>query len=112
MDHQHSFVRWKKQGKPPEMWLKCCDPHCTYIAPRSLLIGKASLCPQCKSREVILDHEALRRARPLCIECRNTKESKTYKLAKKLVETATSVEELSAFLPTNTEKEEEHDNYL
>jgi hypothetical protein len=83
--HTHSYVRWKRQGKDNEWWYKCADPHCTYIAPRSLVIGKSSLCPECHEHEFILDHEALRRAVPKCHHCRNTKEAKARRAGEELI---------------------------
>lgn len=74
------------QGNPPEWWFKCNDPNCFYTAPRSLILGKTSLCPQCHIHELILDKEAMRRAVPRCINCRETKEAKAYKAAKNLIE--------------------------
>ena len=79
--HTHSLVKWKVQGTgmQQEMWYRCADPTCYFTAPRSLIQGKESLCPQCREHTLILDPQALKRAKPLCINCRGTKEAKQYK---------------------------------
>ena len=92
LQHVHSYVFWKYQGgvknpeTPKEAWYKCADAHCTHTAPRSFILDKASICPKCFSKELILDREALKRKRPLCIDCRNTKEAQQYRKAKVILE--------------------------
>lgn len=82
LDHIHSYVKWRKQKSDNHQLWKCADPHCTANYRQDAIEGKASLCPQCFTKELILDPDALRRVRPLCIECRNTKEAKVYKASK------------------------------
>lgn len=84
MNHTHSYIKWKKT-KSGEIWFKCADPNCTHTAPASLIKGKVTLCPQCKVTEFILDREALRRAVPKCVNCRDTKEAKLIKAAEGLM---------------------------
>jgi hypothetical protein len=86
LQHTHSYIFWKVQGTSPEPWYKCADAHCTHTAPRSLILDKASICPKCFNRELILDRDALKRKRPLCIECRNTREAQMHRKAKSLLE--------------------------
>lgn len=84
--HAHSFVRYKIMGNPPEMHWKCADPHCLFVVPGSLISGKASLCPNCLDGEVILNKEAMRRKRPVCLKCQNTKEGKAYRAAQAVLD--------------------------
>lgn len=79
-DHKHSWVRYKRTDKT--VWFKCNDPRCTSVMDRELLIGKLSLCPKCKLEEFELEREALKRKMPLCLNCRNTSESRRYKAVK------------------------------
>lgn len=83
-NHTHSYIKWKKT-KGGEVWFKCADPTCTHTAPASLIKGKYTLCPQCKINTFTLDREALRRAVPKCVDCRDTKESKVIKVAEQLM---------------------------
>jgi hypothetical protein len=87
LKHTHSLVQWKKRGKDQEMHWKCADPECTFFAPQSLVIDKLTLCPECKTVTFILDWEddLLRRARPLCINCRNTASAREFKAVKEVV---------------------------
>lgn len=83
LKHTHSFVRYKRTEKT--VWFKCADPECTAIYDREMVTGKASLCPKCKTTVFILDSQAVKRAEPLCLECRNTKEGRAHRRAKTLV---------------------------
>lgn len=92
--HIHSFVRYKYSKKlvtsgPAKgsnvIYYKCNDPLCTTTYDREMLVGKLNLCPSCKVNTFILDRQALKRAVPKCIECRNTKEGKRHKAAVALV---------------------------
>lgn len=77
IDHTHIYVYYKIIGD--EEHYKCDDPHCTHFAPVSLIVDKASICSLCRQRELILTKETLRRVRPRCIECSETKEAKTFR---------------------------------
>lgn len=84
IDHVHTYGKWKKQGNPPEQWYRCLDPACTHIAPRSLIVGKYSLCSVCKETQVILDWKQLdRRKQCVCLNCQQTNEGKLYRENKK-----------------------------
>jgi hypothetical protein len=77
----------------------CADPHCTHKELREYLIGKASRCSNCKN-EFVLTHEDLKRARPLCINCSNTKEAIAFREQKEKIASI-----LSPFLPIESEEE-------
>jgi hypothetical protein len=75
LKHTHSYVRWKIQvgrkrfdkkigGEPA---YRCNHPECTHFAPRSLVIGKRSVCSRCGS-EFILTATDLQKAAPVCPE--------------------------------------------
>lgn len=92
LKHTHSYVRMKEYGrkdkrtKSGELVFKCNDPRCTSFAPRSMVLGKMSLCPSCGVNEFKLDHDALARVTPKCPACRNTKEGKQIQAARNIVQ--------------------------
>lgn len=57
----------------------CTHPQCNHYLLRRDVRGKLSLCPQCMKNTLILDSAALKRYRPLCVMCRDTKEAKEVK---------------------------------
>lgn len=73
LDHVHTFVRWKKLFN--EWHFRCADPDCMKVSPQSLLVGKRSICAICRKEEMILSNDDLRRAKPRCAMCSNTKEA-------------------------------------
>lgn len=82
--HTHSYIRYRTT-KSGRIEYKCADPICPHIAERNFLVGKLSLCPACAS-EFILTRDSLRRARPLCMNCSNSKESQQYRKTKSVVD--------------------------
>lgn len=81
--HVHTWVKWKKNFG--EMQYRCKDPDCFDIKPKSLLVGKKSLCTICR-QEMTLTLEDLRRANPRCINCSDTKAAKKHKEIEKAVD--------------------------
>ena len=79
LNHIHTFVKYGKKS------YRCFDPECTSIYSKDMLHGKASKCTDCGS-EFILTHEDLKRARPKCLKCSNTKEARTFQAAARLFE--------------------------
>lgn len=78
--HTHIYVFFEtRKGMD---YYKCDDPHCTHVAPRNLIVGKASVCSACRNSELILTWAILRRRRPKCLECANTKEAKDFRHTK------------------------------
>lgn len=77
--HQHSYVFYKTTKK--HKYFKCNDPNCTHFLDAAMLLGKKTLCPKCKESVFILTHQALKRKRPLCLSCSNTKEAKQHAVA-------------------------------
>ena len=73
LDHVHIFVRWRKAFG--EWQYKCADPDCYEVKPLSLILGKRSRCAVCRQTEMILTREDLRRAKPRCKDCSNTKQA-------------------------------------
>jgi hypothetical protein len=82
LDHIHTFVRYRKMrpggttGKKEEWFYRCAHPDCGEVKSRTFLKGKRSMCAVCGQNPIILDYEALRRAKPNCPECSNTKKSR------------------------------------
>ena len=80
LDHTHSYVRKGTKGiAKKEKWWKCNDPKCTHFDRRENIIGKMSLCSHCGLKEFVLTREDLERAKPRCMDCRNTKDSRSLK---------------------------------
>lgn len=69
--HIHSYIRMNKK------FMKCDHPQCHHYLRTELLKNKESLCPVCHEETLILTREALRRAKPRCIKCSETKIAKT-----------------------------------
>lgn len=67
------------------IWV-CMDPDCTSRTSRVDLAGKRSLCNLCHA-EIILDSQALKRARPRCFACSKTNKAlEVNKVRQRLVE--------------------------
>lgn len=65
----------------------CLDPDCITAQKRADLVGKRSICTQCRKNEILLTHSDLRRAKPRCLECSDTKKAKDVrKVKEKLTE--------------------------
>jgi hypothetical protein len=73
-DHIHKYIRVS-----PNIYM-CADPDCMYRTNKLFLKGKRSICAEdgCET-EIILNPEALRRAKPKCLLHQDTAESKTAK---------------------------------
>lgn len=80
-NHIHEYVRIVKlDGTADKTRYRCAHPDCPHWQYKNLLKGKRSICAVCHSRELLLDREALRRAKPTCIECSNTEKSRSVRL--------------------------------
>lgn len=75
-NHVHMYVRYKKRPG----YYRCAASDCTHFLDSESVLGKASLCNDC-GNQMILTKEDLRRVKPKCIACSNTKKSKIYKMA-------------------------------
>jgi hypothetical protein len=75
LKHIHSYVRCPNRKN----FYKCDDPYCTHFVPRDLILGKACHCA-CGA-EFVLTREDLRRARPRCPNCSDTKVGREYRAA-------------------------------
>ena len=85
LKHTHQMMRVKgtvKDGRP--FLFMCADSHCTYKEEKKFLLGKASLCNTCR-KEMILTTEDLKRSKPMCRDCSNTKEAKEYRRLKEVI---------------------------
>jgi len=69
-DHTHKYVRVS-----PNIY-QCADPDCMYFTNKKFLKGKRSRCSEegCET-EIILNPEALRRAKPKCLLHQDTIEA-------------------------------------
>lgn len=83
LKHVHTYVRLKSRPNT----FKCDDPYCTHFERREMVLGKASLCNDC-GKEFILDREALRRVKPRCLECSDTKAGQELRNSKKVMQAA------------------------
>jgi hypothetical protein len=97
INHVHTYRRINK-----DLW-KCNDPYCTHTCRRELVQGKASICNKC-DKEIVMTPSAMQRRSPLCLECSNTAEARSYKKAKALVESLRTLTEPPAPEPKSAEK--------
>lgn len=66
-----------------------------------VLVGKLSICTAC-SREFVLTIEDLRRNKPVCLYCANTKEGREFRIAAAAEAKALEAEIFAAFeVPTD-----------
>jgi hypothetical protein len=67
--HQYQKVDMGMMGL---LW-KCVDAYCSHYMPKhqeSLLVGRASLCNECRREEIILDIESMSVHIPICTTCK------------------------------------------
>lgn len=79
-EHKHTWVKHKQR----EGYFRCTGATCYSIQPRDILIGKENACPFC-GKTFLLSREDLRRAKPRCQDCSQTKEAKTYQKAQEVM---------------------------
>ncbi len=79
MNHVHTYVRYK--ARPG--YYRCDAPDCTHFLDKENVQGKLSRCTVCGD-QMILSREDLRRARPKCMNCSNTKTAKMHRKAQEL----------------------------
>lgn len=77
--HIHTYVKYKNRPG----YFRCEAPNCTHIIDKELLEGKLNLCSFCGA-QTILTREDLRRVRPRCLNCSETKKAKLHKKAQEL----------------------------
>jgi len=73
LDHIHEYVKFGV--KFGELHYKCNHPDCFHTAPVSLIEGKRTMCAICHQKDFILTREDLRRAKPRCPDCSETREA-------------------------------------
>ena len=74
-EHIHTFVKFKgKFFGRTDNWT-CASPDCNTIRPPEQVIGKLSRCTLC-GIPFTLTREDMRRARPRCLECSDTKKGR------------------------------------
>jgi hypothetical protein len=69
--HTHTYVKYKNRPG----YFRCNDMKCTHFIDQERILGKLSKCNFC-GNEFILTEEDLRRVRPRCLNCSNTKIAK------------------------------------
>ena len=79
LKHIHSYIKFRVQKSDGQQLWKCADPRCTHFDTQTKITGKLTLCPGCHDVTFVLDGDMMRRTRPLCINCRDTKEAKAYR---------------------------------
>lgn len=79
LNHVHCYIKYKgKLGL-----FRCNSPDCTHFTEKEAILGKLSLCTECGTA-FILSRDDLRRARPKCLSCSNTKKGKAFRKAQEL----------------------------
>lgn len=103
LNHIHTYVRYKSRPG----YYRCDAPDCTHFNTKEHITGKLSLCSLC-GQQMILDSEALRRARPRCINCSDTKKAKIHRRAQELTRYlgTDSFSSLSSSLESSSEEPE------
>lgn len=86
LNHIHLYERWKKIKDTGTVIYRCTHPLCTHTAEKSFILGKACKCV-C-GNEFVLTMEDLRRFRPRCFDCSNTKASREQKGIESLLKAA------------------------
>ena len=81
LNHTHTYER--VNGKSKKLW-RCLDPACSHTLTWELIRGKMSKCPE-DGIEFILDGEKLKRKRPVCDNCAQTKYAKRKRLIDNLL---------------------------
>lgn len=71
LKHTHTYVQYKKL---PGYW-RCAAKGCTHYIDKERMLGRLTRCNSCGA-EFELSEEDLRRVKPKCIDCANTKEAK------------------------------------
>lgn len=79
LNHIHTYIR-KSSNK--NMY-RCNSPDCTHFTDKESILGKLSLCTSCGDT-IILSREDLRRAKPKCLACSDTKKGKAFRKAQEL----------------------------
>lgn len=79
LNHIHSYIKFKKRPG----FFRCNSPDCTHFIERDAILNKLSLCTSC-GNQMILTREDLRRAKPKCLDCANTKKAKAHRKAQDL----------------------------
>ena len=97
-DHIHTYQRISDR---PDYY-RCIHPTCTSFTKKSLLVGKLGLCPNCQA-EFVLSREKLKRVRPLCDNCSNTKAARE----KRRIAQIPEVTDLLAQIQTENEEPKE-----
>jgi len=78
LNHIHTYRRVRATQDGKHFLYMCTDPHCTFRSPKIFLVGKAALCNSCHN-EFVLTSEDLRRAKPVCPNCSQTKDAKEFR---------------------------------
>ena len=76
LKHTHIFEKIKING---QIFYRCSHGECWFRAPKSEMLGKKTLCVICQKNEFTLSREDLKRAKPRCLDCSNTKEAREKK---------------------------------
>jgi len=111
--HIHEFNRipfYVKHGinfRREWRW-KCQNPDCNAIWKRFQVKDKRSVCSVCHENTLILDNDALKRAKPRCTNCSMTRESIEKREAKRTVQGFVS-QLLDIDKPETREEIEEND---
>jgi hypothetical protein len=81
INHIHTYVKYKTRPG----YFMCSAPDCTHFLDKERVNGKLSLCTECGS-QFILSREDLKRVRPKCLNCSNTKKARSYQKAQQLTQ--------------------------
>ena len=86
LKHTHQYIRVRTTRDGKFYLFRCAHEKCTHREEKKFLEGRLSLCNKCGA-EFKLTNEDLKRARPVCTNCSNTKEAKHLRLVRGSVKT-------------------------
>jgi acetyl-CoA carboxylase beta subunit len=80
LKHVHTYGKSKRLKN----YFKCNHPQCYHTMHKDDVIGKMSCCNICGT-EFIISREDARRAKPVCLNCSNTKSAQEFRAAKEQI---------------------------
>lgn len=90
--HIHTYVQFKAR----KGYFRCAATDCpkdNHHLEREAVIGKRSRCPDCGT-VFVLDNQDVKRVRPLCLNCSDTKKARAYRLGQSVLKDMTVFKEV------------------
>lgn len=78
LTHTHQYIR---HGGVQSKIFKCAHPDCSHREKKEFIKGKTSVCNKCLEG-FILDYQALRRSKPICLNCMDSRAGREHRRIK------------------------------